>query len=669
MKLKKLTALALTMIMVFAVFGISLAPAAKAAGYNWVSVWGSSLVDGSISISQLSLQDVIPAGSTLRIRLTVTKGGNALKFVFANQYGAAPITIDALSVAKASASDASGIVDGTQTPITFNRGETSVVLPVGGRVTSDLIDFNTDAMEEISVSIFFRNFTYMTSTGLSNGRTFMQAGGVINGTMSAINNVALRNPGEVNISSSTITYHTIPFLERVDSRSPEQSECAVFIGDSTLVNDTYLYYARRIHAAGVHNVSVINEAIIGNKLLSNGSGIIGKLYGQAMIDRFERDVLTIPGVKYCFVKIGLNDVLHQFSKSLGEATPHYTAQQIIEGYRTLINLCHAKGIKIYFFTKSPWKGYQRSFLGQTDDVSWTQEMQAMCDELTAWVKTNKEADGFIDCSPLANPADPYALCPSFTPDGAHLTTIGSVAMADLIPLSYVGVSGGPTAAALLGVNPYAEKYDIIRRMNEPVTQPTTPVNPTPVNPTPVTPTPVNPTPVNPTPVNPTPVNPTPVNPNTPTLPNAPATPTSPYTPNTPGASTTPGSSSGIPTTPYTPAVTNPSSSAAPGATTPGATNPAVNGTTNAAVPGVTNPAAPNTVTPTSPTLPYEAPATAPNADPAVPNQEVRYDVQDNAVAPVGSVGNTGTVLFILLLITTLMGVAVVVFLTISKKKA
>ncbi len=663
MKLKKLTALALTLMMVFAVFGVSFAPAARAAGgYNWVSVWGSSLVNGSVSVSQLSLQDVIPAGSTLRIRLTVTKGGEALKFVFSNQYGAAPITIDALSVARASATDAAGIVDGTQTPITFNKGETFVTLPVGEHITSDLVDFPTSEMEEISVSIYFRNFTYMTSSGLSNGRTFMQPGGVINGTMSAINNTALRNPGEINITSSTVTYHTIPFLERIDSRSPEQSECAVFIGDSTLVNDTYLYYARRIHAAGVHNVAVINEAIIGNKLLSNGSGLIGNLYGQAMVDRFRRDVLSIPGVKYCFVKIGLNDVLHQFSKSLGGVTPHYTAQQIIEGYRSLISLCHAKGIKIYFFTKSPWKGYQRSFLGQTGDVSWTQEMQNMCDELTTWIKTNKEADGFIDCSPLANPADPYALCPSFTPDGAHLTTIGSIAMADLIPLSFVGVSGGPTAAALLGVNPYAEKYDIIRHMNEPVTQAPTPVNPTPVNPTPATP--VNPTPA-------TPVNPTPANPNTPTLPNAPATPVTPTTPTTPYTPTTPGSTSNIPTKPYSPASSatpggsNPSSSAVPGATTP-----AVNGTTNAAVPGSATPAVPNAATPTSPALPYEAPAAVPNADPAVPNQEVRYDVQDDAAAaPVGSVGNPGTVLFILLLITTLMGVSVVVFLTISKKKA
>ena len=641
MKMKKWTALVLTVFLFFGVFAAGLPPAADAAGkYSWVSVWGSSLVNGSVKISQLSLQDVIPGGSTLRIRLTVTRGGSALRFVFANQYGAAPITIHELSVAKAGKGD-DEIVDGTQQPITFNGGKTSVSVPNGGRVTSDVVDIETKALEEICVSMHFKNLTYMTSSGLSGGRTFMQAGGVLNGTISAVNNVRLKNPGEVNISSSTITYHTIPFLERVDSRSAEEGSCAVFIGDSTLVNDTYLYYAKRIIDAGATNVSVINEAIIGNKLLSNGSGLIGNLYGQALIDRFKRDVLDIPGVKYCFVKIGLNDILHQFSKSLGSVTPHYTPQQIITGYRTLITLCHQKGIKIYFFTKSPWKGYQRSFLGQTDDVSWTQTMQDMCEQLNDWITSNKEADGFIDCFPLANPADPYALCPSFTPDGAHLTDVGSIAMADLIPLDFVGVTHGRTAASILGVDPYAEKAEIIRRMNDPN-----------YNPNPVTPV-------------------TPVNPTTPTTSpysNIPTVPTSPYTPSNPGGTVFPTvpSNPALPTVPSDPTLpTVPTAPAGPGSALPSDPAATVPTTPGSTIPGSTIPG------PTAPTAPYEAPATVYPADPANPNQGVRYDVEDvapNAPAS-GSVGSTGSVLFILLLLATVVGVGVAVILTITKKKA
>ncbi len=448
---------------------------AQAADGTWVSCWGSSLVNGSATVAGMQFHDVIPLRTTLRTELTVTTAGTELSFVFSNQYGSADVTITAASVAKSDTSAKNNVTieDGTQTPITFDGGQTGVTIPKGKRVQSDKIPFETYAMETICLSLYFAHTTYMTSVGLSNGRTFMQSAS----SQDRINSVTLNNAREVNIGSGAITYHTIPFLERIDTLSQQSGACtAVFIGDSTLVNDTYLYYARRVVSAGVRNVSVINEAIIGNKLLSDGSGIIGNLYGQAMRDRFQRDVLDIPGVKYCFVKIGLNDVLHQFSKTLGEATPKNSPETIIEGYRDLIRRCHERNIKIYFFTKSPWKGYERNFLGSGVDITWTQQEQDMCDKLTKWVLTNTEADGAIDCSPLANPADPYALCPSFTPDGAHLTDIGSIAMADLIPLEYVGVPKGKgrTAADITSTDPYKEKRQIQQRLDRGELEPTQP---------------------------------------------------------------------------------------------------------------------------------------------------------------------------------------------------
>ena len=456
--LRKILSLLLAVVLL-AASGVGMyALPANAADENWVTSWGTSLVNGSVSVAGLALQDVIPAGTTLRTALTVTTGGSQLRFVFSNQYGAADVVIGEASVARTGTS-VIGVQDGTQTPITF-RGKPGVTIPAGQKVTSAAISFRTQPLESISISLYFENLTYMTSVGLSNGRTFMRR--LPLNSASQVNAVALTGAGEVNIGSGAIVYHTIPFLERIDTAGSSNHAAAVFIGDSTLVNDTYLYYAKRIVSAGVKNISVVNEAVIGNKLLSNGSGIIGNLYGQALIDRFERDVLNIKGVKYCFVKIGLNDVLHQFSKTLAASTPKYTPEDIIAGYRTLIRLCHSKGIKIYFFTKSPWMGYERNFLGSGVDVTWNQQAQDMCDALTEWILTNKEADGFIDCAPLADPHEPRQLCPSFTPDGAHLTDLGAIALADLIPLEYVGVksSKGKTAAEIAGKDPYVEKRQI-----------------------------------------------------------------------------------------------------------------------------------------------------------------------------------------------------------------
>ena len=442
---------------------------------KWISTWGTSLVDPSITLSGVSFQDLIPSKTTLRTELAVTTAGTKLQFVFSNKYGTADITINSASVAKTKGQHEAKIESGTQTAITFNNGRAEVTIPAGGTVTSDEIEYTTKALEKISISLYFENICYIQTAGLSNGRTYMNVGGMLFGK-NKVNDPELPNATEISVGSGTISYHMIPLLEEINSFSPDvNAACAVFIGDSTLVNDTYLYYARRICSTGAQNIGVINKAIIGNKLLSDGGGVIGKLYGPAMRDRFERDVLDIPGVKYCFVKIGLNDVLHQFSASLGPITPSYTTDQIIEGYRSLISRAHERGIKIYFFTKSAWKGYARSFMGQSNDLTWSQEAQDMCDKLTEWSLNNKEADGVIDCAPLADPSDPMALCPSFTPDGAHLTELGSIALADLIPLEYVGLnsSAGKTAAAITKTNPYKEKEEIVSRMNAPTTTTTT----------------------------------------------------------------------------------------------------------------------------------------------------------------------------------------------------
>ncbi len=440
------------------------------AASSWVCSWATSVVDSAVTVASLSVQDIIPARSTIRIELKVTTGGEKLRFKFSNEYGAAPITINEATVAKTVGAGDADIDASTAKAITFNSGNAAVTIPKGETVWSDPVDYVTEALDALSVSLYFEGTTYITSAGLSNARTFLGLRSIFREDVSQCYSADIASSREVNISSGTITYHTTPFLCEIDTYvKGGGTDVAVFIGDSTLVNDTYLYFAQKLVTAGVKNISVVNEAVIGNKLLSDGSGVIGNLYGQALIDRFERDALNIQGVKYVFVKIGLNDILHQFSKSLGENTPKYSANDIINGYKKLVEMAHAKGIKIYFFTKSPWKGYEREFLGQTGDVVWNTEMQEMCNELDKWIKTNTLADGYIDCSPLANPADEYALCPSFTPDGAHLTAIAAIALADLIPVSFVGVDNTDikTAAKINNVDPYKEKKQIIYDLEHP----------------------------------------------------------------------------------------------------------------------------------------------------------------------------------------------------------
>lgn len=486
------------------------------AATKWVSAWTTGIVNGGVNISGMNLQDIIPSRSTVRTELTVMTGGESLRFRFSNQYGSAPIRISEAAVAKTDTSAAARIVEDTITAIRFH-GEDYVDIPAGEAVWSDAVRFSVEAFEKISVSLFFENLTYITTTGLSNGKSFLSPGSILLGTTSKVSSPSLSGATEMNIGSGSITYHTIPFLCGIDARTSDPDACAaVFIGDSTLVNDTHYNYALKASAAGAKNISVVNQAIIGNKLLSNGTGLIGKLYGDAMLDRFDRDVLGVSGVKYCFVKIGLNDILHQYTKSMQADTPKHSAQDIINGYKKLIEKAHSNGINIYFFSKTPWNGYERSFLGQTGDLTWNAEAQAMCDELDKWLKSENGSDGFIDCSELASPADKTRLCPSFTTNGAHLTSLGSIALADLIPLEYVGLKskGAKTVAEIMRVDPYVEKRKIEYDMKHKPAEPTTVTPEEPATAAPEVPTTA-----------------APLVPDVPTT-NAPATQTVPYVPTT-----------------------------------------------------------------------------------------------------------------------------------------
>ncbi len=458
---KRVLSVILTLAIVFTAVPLFFVPEADAAGH-WFSVWGTSIVNGSVSIPGLSLRDYIPSHSTIRVEVPVTANGSSLRFKFSNEYGKSPLTIDELSVAKTVDNGSAKIKAGSAVPITFG-GSASVTIPAGQTIWSDDVGFSVRALDTVSVSMYFRNLTYISSEGLSNGHTFLSKKTLSTPLGSQVNSEALNSPSEINISSGTVTYHTIPFLANIDAYTEDYYACsAVFIGDSTLVNNTYLHYAERLSDAGYTNIGIVNEAIIGNKLLSKGTGLIGNLYGPSLIERFYRDALDVTGVKYVFVKIGLNDILHQYSKSMSDDVLKCSTDDIINGYKSLVTMAHERGVKVYFFTKSPWKGYARAFLGQTNDLTWSQEAQNKCDALDSWIRSNTYGDGFIDVHILANPADPNALCPTFTLDGAHLTELGAIAMADLIPLTYVEAYStyGRSAAELNGVNPYAEKAQI-----------------------------------------------------------------------------------------------------------------------------------------------------------------------------------------------------------------
>lgn len=440
--------------------GVFSAITADAASSGWVGSWSTSPVHSAISLGAANFPDLIPANSTVRTVIKLTKGGTKVRFKFSNKYGSATMTINEATVAQTASE--SSVVVGTVHQLTFNGGLTYVNIDAGSSVWSDPVSMKVTAFESLSISTYYNALTYMTTSGLCGAKTYMSVGSIA--TPSQTGYETLSSPKVVDITSNTITYDTTPFLCNCDVYSSgDDPYSVVVIGDSTLANDIPEMLAQRLYANGAKNVGVLQQAIVGNRLLYNGSGILASLYGDALIDRFEDDALDQTGVKIILVKIGLNDIIHPMCKSLKGLAPYSSDDEIIAGFQKLADMAHARGIKIYFFTKSPWKGYTRNFLLAGNDVEWTQEAEDRTEALDNWVMSTNSIDGYIDVYNLRDPYDLPKYLDSFTVDYCHPNTLAQIAMVDDIPMSIFGLSSAKSYASICGTDPFAGLSAIAQR--------------------------------------------------------------------------------------------------------------------------------------------------------------------------------------------------------------
>lgn len=402
---------------------------------HWVGSWSAGMTDIPVSLLEgkkntegLSISPFVK-NMTARIRLTPTLGGNKVRFCLSNENGSSPLVIDQASIARAKGDSGAEIVSGSSIPVTFN-GSRKVAIPAGGTIYCDPVDMEVRALEDLCVTYYAQDFGMVQTMALYGATTYLAFG----------NHTEDQKLTGIKLSFGTLV-SVVPLLSGLDVYADADAYSIVVIGDSTTSNDIPKLLAKRImDETGENKVGVLQKSIVGNCLLSDGVGPTGSIYGKAMIDRFQKDALDQPGVKYTLVKIGLNDILHPRCYSMIGLVPEASVEELVAGYQQLIAMAHANGVKIVFAEMSPWKGYTRDLLktGQVD-LEWTPEAQAMCDQLTQWVRTTDQADGAINLDCLKDPSDPAKMPDDFTSDGAHLLAPAQEAFVASIDLSLFGI--------------------------------------------------------------------------------------------------------------------------------------------------------------------------------------------------------------------------------------
>jgi lysophospholipase L1-like esterase len=388
---------------------------------HWVTGWGAS------DYTPFKFIPIPPdppfADKTIRMVIRSTIGGNRLRVRLSNAFGTSALSIGAAHIALADKE--SKILPATDRVLTFG-GNPKISIPAGAPVISDPIDVPVKPLSEISISIYLPS-----STQISNWHRGSPHDSYVSGPGDLTSQPELPN------SEKKAAWY---FLSGVEMWVPNDSTTTVAFGDSITEgsNNTKSPYsdypdqlAERLSSelAG-RQIAVVNEGIGGNRVLHDGAGI-------SALARFDKDVLSLPGVTNLIILEGINDIGFPRVRMAELKIPNVkenvfaselvSAGEIIVGLQQIIARAHEHGIRVFGATIMPFEGTN----------SYGPDGETVRQAVNQWIRTANAFDRILDFDELVrDPEHPSRLRAVYdSGDHIHPNPAGYKAMADSVPLT------------------------------------------------------------------------------------------------------------------------------------------------------------------------------------------------------------------------------------------
>ncbi|WP_405897952.1 SGNH/GDSL hydrolase family protein [Streptomyces sp. NBC_00727] len=354
--------------------GVARTPAAPAhASGHWLATWAAAPVLGVADPAQA--QD--RSRRLIRNVVHTSVGGAEARLTLSNLFGTAPLLIDHVTV--------------NTRPVTF-RGAPSVTVAAGGQTVSDAVAVPVTADADLVVTL----------------RTPTADGPVTTHPNSHQTSYTEDEHG----TWSTTQWR---YLTAVDVRGDARATATlVAFGDSLTAGtgsttDANTRWPDVLADRLDGRYAVVNEGIGGNRLLHDNTG-------PRALDRFERDVLGVSGVKTVVIALGINDV---------QAHPKETdPDRITDALRGLTRRAHARGLRVIGATLMPYRGYH----------TWAPAQNEVRERVNAEIRAGGIFDEVIDSDlAMRDPAHPQRLRPAYdSGDHLHLNDAGYARLAALI---------------------------------------------------------------------------------------------------------------------------------------------------------------------------------------------------------------------------------------------
>jgi lysophospholipase L1-like esterase len=396
---------------------LSAVQAQTPSGSKWVATWGTSpepLVSGQSGFNPPSIG---LANNSVRQELRVSIGGDTLRMRFSNEYTNVPVKINGVNIAIVSTGP--GFIDTTTIRNFQFSGKDSVTMPANAYVWSDPLAFPLTPGMKVEVTIYFG--AGAPPAGSYPGMTVHRGSRTIARVLAGNH---LRDPnftGYVTTSQPQGSF----VISSIEVRAPQSAGAVAILGNSitdglgvnpeTFTRWTDALTTHLLAHARTSKVGVINSGIGAGNLVSGGVSTPG-------LQRYKRDLFDHSGVKWIMILLAVNDI----GNSGCSVT---TSNNVIAAYTTIADSAHARGIKVYGATLTPFGG----------NSYYSTNSEACRSRINEWVRgpalATGKYDAVVDFDKLlriAAPGDTTRMQTTYYNDGLHPNIAGYTFMGNSV---------------------------------------------------------------------------------------------------------------------------------------------------------------------------------------------------------------------------------------------
>ena len=401
---------------------------------GWVSCWTASPhgpYPAGNAVAQPELRDILPASGandqTFRLIVKPDLWSRTIRLHLTNVFGSQPVTLD--GVYAGIHAGAGRILPGTNRPVRF-AGKNSATIDPGKTLYSDPVMLD-----------YIPRLAPPDARKLAISFHVPGASGPLTWHAKALTTSYLTGRGAgshgMEEASDAFPFTTTSWylLDSVEAMSSAGTSVIAAFGDSitdgtnsTINGDDRWpdFLSQRVHAAMGTRALVVNTGIGGNRIIGPEPYDAVKPFsgGPSALDRLDRDVLAIPGLKVVIWLEGIND--------LGAGS---SAEDIIAGMRKGVARLHDRHVKVIGATIV-------SALNSTP-AQGTPEVDAKRKSINQFIRTGGVFDGVADFDGATLDVQTGTLKPKFQPssstggpgDRLHPNRAGYQAMANSIDLA------------------------------------------------------------------------------------------------------------------------------------------------------------------------------------------------------------------------------------------